>query len=147
VSTTRSISWRRLFSRCAVPTAEVLRRDDVRGVDAPLGGELHAALLEVDRAVTPVRHDDVAALPGHLVVGVHTGGGEDPLDLQALAARRLRAAPRAGAGQAIVGLGHRVELSLVVSCIAVWCSVREVVPRGGSEGWGRAGDRCCSVRV
>jgi hypothetical protein len=71
-------------------TAEVLRGDDVGGVDAPLGGELHAALLEVDRAVAPVGHDDVAALPGHLVVGVHTGGGEDPLDLEALApARRL----------------------------------------------------------
>src|SRR5688500_15005925 len=64
--------------------AEVLRGDDVGGVDAPLGGELDAALLEVDRAVTPVGHDDVAALPRHLVVGVHAGRGEDPLDLQAL---------------------------------------------------------------
>src|SRR3712207_8167600 len=43
-----------------------------------------AALLEVDRAVTPVGHDDVAPLPRHLVVRVHTGGREDPLDLQAL---------------------------------------------------------------
>ena len=60
------------------------------------GGELDAALLEVDRAVAPVGHDDVAALPGHLVVGVHAGGGEDALDLQALApARRLGRAPRA----------------------------------------------------
>ena len=37
----------------------------------PEVGELDAALLEVDRAVAPVGHDDVAALPGHLVVRVH----------------------------------------------------------------------------
>ena len=104
-----------LALRGADGAAEVLRGDDVGGVDAPLGGELHAALLEVDRAVPPVGHDDVAALPGDLVVGVHTGGGEDALDLEALPpAGRLAAAPGAGAGQAVVGLGHGVELSLVV---------------------------------
>jgi hypothetical protein len=50
---------------------------------------------------------------------------EDALDLQALSAvRRLGAAAGTGAGQAVVGLGHGVELSLVVwcsMCCAVWC--------------------------
>src|SRR5688572_7385391 len=60
--------------------AEVLGGDDVGGVDAPEIRELDAALLEVDRAVAPVRHDDVASLPGHLVIGVHAVGGPHPLD-------------------------------------------------------------------
>src|SRR3712207_9385098 len=60
--------------RGADGAAEVLRGDDVGGVDAPLGRELDTALLEADRAVQQVGHDDVAALPGHLVVRVHTGG-------------------------------------------------------------------------
>src|SRR4051812_47487690 len=111
--------------RGADGTAEVLRRDDVGGVDAPLGGELHAALLEVDRAVTPVRHDDVAALPRHLVVRVHPRRGEDALDLQALPPGwRLASAAGAAGGQAGVGLRHEFELSLGASC-----------------GWGSAPDR------
>ena len=134
-----------LALRAADRAAEVLRGDDVGGVDAPLGGELHAALLEVDRAVAPVGHDDVAALPGHLVVGVHTGGGEDALDLQALApARRLGAA--AGAGPA-----KRSSVSVMVwsspwSSCAVWAgrvwSARCVL-RGGSDS---AGEEPRSVR-
>ena len=42
-------------------------------------------LLEVDRAVAPVRHHDVAALPGHLVVRVRALAGVDAPDPQALA--------------------------------------------------------------
>ena len=61
-------------------TAEVLGRDDVGGVDGPEVGELDTALLEVDRAIAPVRHEDVAALPGHLVVGVDALRGVDPAD-------------------------------------------------------------------
>ena len=55
--------------------------------------ELDAALLEVDRAVPPVRHDDVAALPGHLVVRVDALGRPHPLDR---AARRRRVRVLAG---------------------------------------------------
>jgi hypothetical protein len=74
---------------------------------------------------------------------VHTGGGEDALDLEALAARRLGCTAGAGAGQAVVGLGHGVELSLVVSCLVVFCravscSARQWCRAGGSEGWGSA---------
>ena len=72
----------RLALRRADGAAEVLGGDDVGRVDRPEVGELHAALLEVDRAVAPVGHHDVAALPGHLVVRVHAGGGVDPLDVQ-----------------------------------------------------------------
>ena len=45
-------------------------------------GVLDAALLEVDRAVPPVRHDDVAAFPLDLVVRVDALGRPDPLDAQ-----------------------------------------------------------------
>src|SRR4029450_13635258 len=61
---------------------EVLGGDDVRRVHAPERGELDALLLKVDRAVPPVRHDDVAALPLDLVVRVDALGGPDPLDTQ-----------------------------------------------------------------
>src|SRR5581483_2170704 len=61
-------------------------RDDVGRVDRPEVGELDAALLEVDRAVAPVGHDDVAALPRDLVVGVHAGSRVDPLEPQPLPA-------------------------------------------------------------
>ena len=74
-----------LALRGADGAAEVLAGDDVRGVHRPVRRELHAALLEVDRAVPPVRHDDVPALPLDLVVGMHPRGGEDTL------ARRDRA--------------------------------------------------------
>ena len=95
-----------LTLRRAGGTAEVLAGDDVRGVDRPELGELHAALLEVHRAVAPVRHHDVAALPGDLVVGVHAGGGVHPLDGQppALRAAGLPSASRGGGGPG--GLGH-----------------------------------------
>src|SRR4029078_8746598 len=46
--------------------------------------ELHVALLEDRDACLPVLLDDVATLPGDLVIGVHAGGGEDALDLHAL---------------------------------------------------------------
>ena len=72
-----------LALRGADGAAEVLGRHDVGRVDAPEVGELHPALLEVHRAVAPVRHHDVAALPGHLVVGVHALSGPHPLDPQA----------------------------------------------------------------
>ena len=65
--------------------AEVLGGDDRGGVDAPEVGELHAALLEDRLAGLPVLLDDVAALPGELVVGVGAGRAEDTLDGQALA--------------------------------------------------------------
>ena len=89
------MSCLRLHSRASVPTraAEVLRGDDRGGVDAPEVGELHAALLEDGLAGLPVRLDDVATLPGELVVGVHALGAEDPLDLQALGLRVPCAAP------------------------------------------------------
>ena len=61
---------------------EVFRGDDVGRVDAPRLRELDPTLLEVDRAVTPVRHHHVAALPRHLVVRVDTLGRPHPLDLE-----------------------------------------------------------------
>src|SRR4029078_13124969 len=64
--------------------AEVLRGDDRAGVDRPEVGELDALLLEDRLAGLPVRLDDVAPLPGDLVVRVHALGAEDPLDLQPL---------------------------------------------------------------
>src|SRR5439155_18677283 len=42
-------------------------------------------LLEDRLARLPVLLDDVALLPGHLVIGVHPRRGVDPLDLHALA--------------------------------------------------------------
>src|SRR5258705_2403106 len=57
-------------------------------------------LLEIDRAIAPVRHDDVAALPGHLVIGVRALASVDTTDLQALAGAlavlRSRSARRLG---------------------------------------------------
>ncbi len=61
---------------------EVLARDDVRGVHRPEVGELHPALLEVDRAVAPVGHDDVPQLPGDLVIGMDARRGVDASHLQ-----------------------------------------------------------------
>ena len=91
----------RLAGRPADGPAEVLAGHDVRRVDRPEVGELHPALLEVDGAVTPVGHHHVAALPGHLVVRVHAGGGVEPLQGQPL---------RAGAGRRgrlrLAGLGR-----------------------------------------
>ena len=40
-------------------------------------------LLEVDRAITPVRHNDVAAFPRDLVVRVDTRSCVDAADLEA----------------------------------------------------------------
>ena len=73
-----------LALRGADSAAEVLAGDDVDRVHRPEVGELDATLLEVDRAVAPVGHDDVTALPGHLVVRMHAGGGVDALDTQPL---------------------------------------------------------------
>ena len=80
-----------LARRGADRTAEVLRGDDVARVDRPGGGELHAALLEVDRAVAPVGHHDVAPLPRHGVVGVDAGRGVQALHAQPLRRRHLGA--------------------------------------------------------
>src|ERR1700722_5539454 len=60
--------------RGAHRAAEVLRGDDVRCIYRPGIGELDPVLLKVDRAVTPVRHDHVAAFPVHLVVRVNSLG-------------------------------------------------------------------------
>jgi hypothetical protein len=87
-----------LALRGAHRTAEVLAGDDVRRVEGPEVGELDAALLEVDRAVAPVRHHDITALPGDLVVRVHPVLGVDALEAEALpclpAATRFRPARR-----------------------------------------------------
>src|SRR5262249_12002732 len=80
---------RPLALRCADGAAEILCGDDVGGVDRPEVGELDPVLLEVDRAVPPVGHHDVAALPGDLVVGVPTRRRVDAPDLQAPAAPAL----------------------------------------------------------
>src|SRR5215471_21444951 len=65
--------------------AEVLRGDDVRRVHRPEVREFHAMLLEVDRAVAPVGHHDVAALPGHLVILMNALASVDTADPQTLA--------------------------------------------------------------
>ena len=93
METTRSTSCLRLRSRASVPTAprkylvvtmvEALT-DQVEGNSTPL-------LLEDGRAGLPVGLDDVAALPGQLVVGVDALGAEDALHGQALPAARGRA--------------------------------------------------------
>ena len=69
--------------RRADRAAEVLGGHDVGRVETPEVRELHAPLLEVDRAVAPVRHHDVAPLPGHLVVGMHAFGRPDAFEPQA----------------------------------------------------------------
>ena len=71
--------------RGADRAAEVLGGDDVGGVDGPEVGEFDTTLLEVDGAVPPVGHDDVAAFPGDLVVRVHALPGVDPPDRESLA--------------------------------------------------------------
>ncbi len=88
-----------LALRGADGAAEVLGGDDVHRVHRPGVGELDAALLEVDRAVTPVGHDDVAARPGHLVVGVHSRSGVDAIDPQTTLGRLP------GTLRRLVGLG------------------------------------------
>ncbi len=66
---------RPLPARRAGRPAEVLAGNNVGGVHRPELRELHSPLLEVDRAVPPVGHDDVPGLPGDLVVRVDAGGG------------------------------------------------------------------------
>src|SRR6516165_11524585 len=70
--------------RRAHRAAEVLGGDDVGGVDRPEVGELHALLLEVDRAVAPVGHYDVATLPGDLVIGMNALAGVNTADSEPL---------------------------------------------------------------
>src|ERR1700689_3087916 len=104
--------------RRADRAAEVLGGHDVGGVHRPEVGELDAMLLEVDRAVPPVRHNDVPAFPGDLVVGVHARRGVNAADLDPAAVPAARALvppilgplllgplPLAGARSAH-GLGH-----------------------------------------
>ncbi len=79
--------------RGADRAAEVLGGDDVGGVDGPEVGEFDTTLLEVDGAVPPVGHDDIAALPGDLVVRVHALPGVNPPDREPLA-RALASARR-----------------------------------------------------
>ena len=69
--------------------AEVLRRDDRGGVDAPEIREIHPTLLEDVLTGLPVGLDDVAPFPRHLVVGVDTRGAEhavqaEPIELGAV---------------------------------------------------------------
>ena len=97
--------------------AEVLGGDDRRGVDRPGGGELHAALLEDGGAGLPVGLDDVAALPGQLVVGVDALGAEDALHRQALALARRRRVGSCAAHR----LGHAVLLCVPVQGVLVSC--------------------------
>src|SRR5450759_2046475 len=85
--------------------AEVLCGDDVRGVDRPEIRELHPALLEVDRAIAPVRHHHVAALPGDLRVRVHAGRSEHAPDRESLTGGTGRAGAVATDGTAD-RLGH-----------------------------------------
>ena len=56
--------------------AEVLLGQDVGGVQAPGFRHLDVQLLEGHRAVPVVGDAGIAPLPAHLVVGMHTGGGE-----------------------------------------------------------------------
>ena len=106
-----------LALRRADRAAEVLGGHDVGGVDRPEVGELHAVLLEVDRAVPPVGHDDVAALPGDLVIGVDAFAGVDAADGESLAGtlaavardplRRLgHVRPPSGSGWSVAGLAR-----------------------------------------
>ena len=85
--------------------AEVLGGDDGRGVDRPEVGELDAALLEDGLAGLPVGLDDVAALPGELVVGVHALGAEPALDRQTLGCAPSCARPRSPSRSCSVSLG------------------------------------------
>src|SRR5690606_30618134 len=101
----------------------------------PEVGELHPALLEDRLAGLPVGLDDVPLVPGHLVVGVDARGGEDPLDLQALAAA---SGPRLGPGRlrhelTPRGVGEAVLLLDVLVCSAA--------PGSDSPGPRRAGGR------
>src|SRR3972149_6197943 len=64
--------------------AEVLLRDDVRGVLRPGRGELDVALLEGVAALLVVRDDRIATLPLDLVVRVDALGREVPLELEAV---------------------------------------------------------------
>src|SRR5262249_35305741 len=91
--------------RRADRAAEVLGGHDVGGIHGPEIGELHSVLLEVDRAVTPVGHDDIAAFPGDLVVGMDSLAGLDALDRESLVP--LPATTRRGTTRR---LGHVVPL-------------------------------------
>ena len=88
-------------------TTEVLVRHDRGGIGAPEIGELHPTLFEDDLIGTPVRLDDVATLPGDLVVGMSALSTEEPLYVQPLASRIRRA--RRG-----FGFGHDSLCCLVV---------------------------------
>jgi len=91
---------------------EVLAGDDVDRVERPALRELHTALLEVDGAVAPVRHHDVAPGPAHLVIGVHALGGVDALHPDAQLACGITGAACAGSdGLGSDGFGHGVPLS------------------------------------
>src|SRR5699024_4248417 len=74
-----------LPARRSYRAAKVLARHDVRRVDGPELRELDTSLLEVHRPVPPIGHHDIAALPGHLVIRVHTGRRVHPWNCQALA--------------------------------------------------------------
>ena len=140
-----------LALRRAHRAAEVLGGDDVGGVDRPEVGELHALLLEVDRSVTPVGHDDVAALPGDLVIGMNALAGVDAADGESLACSQpaLRCPPApARRRPASRRLGHRFPLQGSVSSrrepgLAPWscccCVATSDAPRGPAH---RAAARC-----
>ena len=102
--------------------AEVLGGDDRGGVDRPEVGELDAALLEDRLAGLPVLLDDVAALPGHLVVGVHAGRGVDALDRARPCLLALRAPARAPA-VSVMSLASLTVVLLLVECLAAALTV------------------------
>ena len=88
----------RLARVTADGAAEIFRRHDGGGVDAPEIGELHTTLLEDDVAGLPVGLDDVATFPRHIVIGMDTRRCEEALHRQAHT--------RAGRGGAAAEIGH-----------------------------------------
>ena len=113
-----------LTLRGADRAAEVLGGHDVGGVDRPEIGEFHTALLEVDRAVPPVGHQNVAAFPGHIVVRVHAVPGVDALYREPLAsalAAPCRPARRLGHCLPLLGLRRRARPRPPLMCMSALC--------------------------
>ena len=85
VSTTRSTTCLSDHSRSggAERAPEVLLGQDVGGVEAPAGRNLHSELLEGDRPGGVIGDPGVPPLPLHGVVGVLIRSGELPVDADA----------------------------------------------------------------
>src|SRR5215212_9693465 len=104
--------------------AEVLRGDDRARVHRPEVRELHPTLLEDGLAGLPVLLDDVAALPGDLVVGVGAGRAEDTLDRQAGLVMACAPRPQRRGLRRLRRIGHL--LSSVPDCSC--CCLRVLLP-------------------